>query len=146
MIAKDIMIDKLEALDINDTLGTALQSIQEHNIRYLPVLDQGKLVGILGDRDLKPVLLPVDQYPEVDEFVTKQLEKSVGEVMRTDLITVAPDVEMMDLIDETLFQCIGALLVVDPFDGKLVGIVSYADVLWAFQREHKQVSASVVGL
>lgn len=37
----------------DDTLAKALETMREHHIRHLPVVHEGKLVGLLSDRDLK---------------------------------------------------------------------------------------------
>jgi len=58
---------------------------------------------------------------------------SVSAVMRTDVITVRPDTPVAALIDILLKEKIGAVPVLAPDTGELLGIVSYIDVLRAMR-------------
>ena len=58
---------------------------------------------------------------------------SVSEVMRADVITVRPDTPLATLLDILLQEKIGAVPVLAPDSGELMGIVSYIDVLRAIR-------------
>jgi CBS domain-containing protein len=49
---EDVMIDSVMTVDVNATLTDAAQRMREGNIGVLPVLENGKLIGIVTDRDL----------------------------------------------------------------------------------------------
>jgi len=49
---EEIMSQNLPSVSPNDTIDTCMHLISEHNIRYLPVMDQGKLVGVVSVSDV----------------------------------------------------------------------------------------------
>ncbi|HIE33440.1 MAG TPA: CBS domain-containing protein, partial [Thermodesulfobacteriaceae bacterium] len=53
MLVKDWMSEEVIVLDENASIMKASQIMKEHNIRRIPVVRQGKLVGIVSDRDIK---------------------------------------------------------------------------------------------
>ena len=99
--------------------------MMEHNIRHLPVVDQGDLVGMISDRDLQHTFnLLRDSMDDARAF----LGKRAVDIMQGDVISVEADATV-SLVAQTLLENhIGALLVVDP-DGQLEGIISYVDIL-----------------
>ena len=48
----DIMVRKVITVDLSSTFGDCLKLMQQHNIRYLPVVDNGKAVTVISIRDL----------------------------------------------------------------------------------------------
>jgi CBS domain-containing protein len=90
-------------------------------------------MGMISDRDLRSYMLP---HPEkvlhADEART-HMAASVSAVMRTDVITVRPDTPVAALIDILLKEKIGAVPVLAPDTGELIGMVSYIDVLRAMR-------------
>ena len=57
------------SLDVTDSIQTANQLFIKNRIRSLPVLENGKLVGIVSDRDLKKVLVSEDLGMDHNEIV-----------------------------------------------------------------------------
>ena len=53
MLVKNWMSKDVITVDVNDSMQDAVRRIKAHNIRGLPVMENGKLVGIVTDRDLK---------------------------------------------------------------------------------------------
>jgi acetoin utilization protein AcuB len=53
MLVKNWMSKNVITADINDSMQDAMKHLKEHDIRMLPVMKKGKLVGIITDRDLK---------------------------------------------------------------------------------------------
>jgi CBS domain-containing protein len=103
----------------------------DRGIRHVPVVDdQGRVVGILSDRDVRTALGdPLEalrrELPEVEEL-------KVSGVMTTDVSTVREDAPLADAARHFIDERIGALPVVDV-EGRLVGILSYVDVIRALQ-------------
>lgn len=100
-------------------------------IRHLPVTeDDGRLVGIVTDRDIR-LNLPSQATSlsvwEINHLLTKL---TVGEVMTRAVITVGPQREARDAAVLMLGHAVGALPVMDG--GRLVGIVTEADILRGF--------------
>lgn len=107
----------------DQTLARAEKVMAEHRIRHLPVLEGGKLVGILSDRDVRLV----ESFKDVDpEKVTVQEAYSEGP------FTVSPQAPLTEVCAEMAAHKYGSVLVVD--NHKLVGIFTWVDALKAFQK------------
>lgn len=102
------------------TVADALDLIRTHDIRHLPVVDGGRMVGIVTDRDLRLALEP-DGRPA---------GASVEDVMTRSPIEVAPGTPIESAAALLSEHRIGCLPVVE--DGVLVGILTESDVLRAF--------------
>jgi nucleotide-binding universal stress UspA family protein/predicted transcriptional regulator len=99
-----------------ERLPQAVQSMQQHKFRALPVVADGKLVGILTDRDIRANLNCLESLV-------------VEKVMTTRLVTVTPHTSVWDAARVLSERKIGAMPVLD--DGVLVGIISTTDLLKA---------------
>ena len=53
MLAKNWMSKPAVTIDGNDSMKDAIKSLKDHSINMLPVMEKGKLVGIVTDRDIK---------------------------------------------------------------------------------------------
>jgi CBS domain-containing protein len=114
-----------------DSVREALRRMLQNEIRHLPVLDKGELVGIVSDKDLRGYLLAVGDGLEDLDAAKKRLETRVSEIMQADPSTLAPEDNVTEAIDLMLEERVGAVLTIDPHTGSLQGIVSYVDVLRA---------------
>lgn len=96
----------------------AIKQLADHNIGALPVLDAGRLVGIISERDYTRKVVLKHRSSK---------ETQVGEIMDTDFVCVGPG----DSIDECLHlmtdKRIRHLPVME--DGQLIGIVSIGDLV-----------------
>ena len=101
----------------DDTLAQAQAKMREGRFRSMPVLEGGKLIGIITDRNIREHAGNLDQ--------TK-----VALAMTKDVMTVKPDTSIWDAARLLLDHKIGGLPVVD--DGQLVGMVTTSDLLRAF--------------
>jgi acetoin utilization protein AcuB len=101
----------------HDTLAKAKAAMDEGRFRRLPVIDNGRLVGIVTERDLR-------------EYSGYLESTRVNAAMRTALITVTPYNTVEDAARLMLKHKIGGLPIVAG--GTLVGIVTTSDLLKAF--------------
>ncbi len=116
MLVADLMTSQLRCLKETDCLADAVAAMQELFIRHVPVLDaDGRLSGIVTQRDL----LALEHK--------KDAGTALREVMRTDVVTVAPDTPLRTAAETMIFHKYGCLPVVA--DGELVGIITETDFL-----------------
>ena len=111
------------------TLAEALTLTRSHRIRHLPVLENGRLVGLVTDRDLRLAMPPI-WVEQSDELRSALHKKTVGEVMIRSIITTEPSVPIEDAARALYEHRIGCLPVME--DGNLVGILTETDVLRSF--------------
>jgi acetoin utilization protein AcuB len=91
----------------------------------------GSLVGVLSDRDLREFSQPYDMQFENLTTSNEREATPVSDVMAGDVISANPEDDIGELIDTMIDQKVGAIPIVDPIEGNLVGIVSYIDILRA---------------
>ncbi len=108
----------------------ARQTMQDHRIRHLLVVEDGRLAGIVTDRDIRLNLPSPATSLSVWELNHLLARLTVGEVMRTSVIVIDPDREATEAASILLSEKIGALPVVDG--DRLVGIVTESDFVRAF--------------
>lgn len=127
---RDLMTPAPVTLGTRATAAEALALCNEHEIRHVIVLEDGELVGIVSDRDLR------DASPAIGGDVDQKtaLEKlRVGDVMTPDPITVHPQDLVGFAAQEMYERKIDALPVVseDGDEEELIGIVTSTDVMRA---------------
>jgi len=103
-------------------VADAFRLTRERGIRNLPVLDEGALVGIVSDRDLKRAVPPSATGP-APEFAAMTVEQ----LMTRAVITTGPACSVEDAGRVMVSEKISALPVTE--DGQLVGIVTETDVV-----------------
>ncbi len=111
---------ELVTIDRKTTIQGAISLMKKHSIRHLPVIEEGRLVGLVTEGDMRQV------------FVASLIEElSIDDVMIKDPITVKVDTEIDDAARVIHYNKIGGLPVVDEGQG-LLGIITVADIMAAF--------------
>ncbi len=125
---REIMSTDLVTLTEDETLAHAQGCMARGRIRHLPVVRDGKLVGLLTHRDLLAASFSI--LAEVDHGEQRRLFGTVPvvELMHRDVVTVAPELPARDAARILIENKYGCLPVVGPA-GELVGIVTEADFL-----------------
>ena len=131
MIVQDVMTRDPYVALVRDSLRTVLSKLAEADIRHLPVTEDGSLVGIVSDRDLREVVPSALSALERPLEAARILARPVSELMSTDVISVNPGDDLVEAIDLMIEHRVGAVPVVDAGSAELVGIVSYVDALRA---------------
>jgi acetoin utilization protein AcuB len=116
-------------VDITATVQDVADMMFGAEVRHVPVVEQGTLVGMVSDRDLRSYLLPRPEQIIRPDDARARLEADVGMVMRTDMLTVTPETPVAAIIDLLLHEHIGAVPVLQSASHALLGMVSYIDVL-----------------
>jgi len=142
MKAKDVMVCNLFTVGPDDSVGAAIKLLAEHDVSALPVIDDaGQVIGIVSEADLvrreelatdkrRPwwmeALTPATTL--ADEFA-KAHGRTVREVMSERVISVSEETplpEIANLLERNRIKRVPVLR-----DGKLVGIVSRANLIQA---------------
>jgi acetoin utilization protein AcuB len=118
MTVRDVMTTRLVTIGAETPCDKARRLMDEHRIRHLPVVDGGRLVGMLSDRDVRSAASGSPGIP-------------AGRIMSPDPVTVTSATRIEHAARVMLDRRFGSLPVVD---GTLVGIVTYTDLLRAFVR------------
>ena len=117
MRCREIMTRELRTATRETTLQEAAAIMRDGDVGAVPVVEDGRLVGILTDRDIV-VRCVADG---------KDASTPVGEAMTTDIFSVGPDdfvFEAVRLMGDKQIRRIPVL----SEDGRLAGIISMADV------------------
>ena len=127
MKVRELMTTDVATIGRNDELTIADDIMKMKRVRHLPVLEEGRLVGILTQRDLFHAALSTAL--NFGEKAQKEFLKTVvvKEVMTDDVRTIGPDADVKEAARLLIEHRIGCLPVVE--NGKLVGIVSETDLL-----------------
>jgi CBS-domain-containing membrane protein len=130
MTVSDIMTREVVTLFEEDNLERVSNELSHFRFRHLPVIDDGKLVGILSQRDLlRATLSGVEGTPMARAREARFLEETfVRDLMHTDVQTARPEETARVAAKRMLDEHIGALPVIDA-EGMLVGIVTEHDIV-----------------
>ncbi len=127
MLVQDWMIRDVITIDAHASVIDAVHLLKEKNIGRLPVLRNGKLVGIVTDRDLKDFTPSKATTLDIYELRYLLSKASVEEAMTPNPVTVPPDLPIENVAAIMRDKKIRALPVVNK-DGELVGIITEAEV------------------
>ena len=120
---RDSMTREIVTLSPDETAATALTLCRERRIRHLPVLREGRLVGIVSDRDLRsstPAIGDPARAAALQEVL-------VEDVMAREVVSVHPDDPIEQAANIMREARIGCLPVLDG--DELVGIITASDVM-----------------
>jgi len=131
MIANELMTRDPITVHPETSIREARMLMWENDLRHIPVVDDGALIGMLSDRDLRSYLPAPDPEAGIDEAIIDRLGDPVSACMQSGALSTDPEAEITTLIDLMVEWRVGAVPVVEPASDNLVGIVSYVDVLRA---------------
>ena len=136
MRVEEIMTTKVFTVEQHDLIDRVFFLINYEKIRHLPVVDKGKVIGIVSDRDLYKALGPKSNSNAIEGSAkTSELHvvsTRVQNIMRRGVITTTPDAMVSEVAGVMAEHKIGAVPVVH--NNKLVGIVSATDILRVFSK------------
>jgi len=118
----EVMTKMPHTIGPEQKIQKAIEMMNEHGFRHLPVQIGGKLVGILTDRDLK-----------LASTFEGALDYPVEEVMIPDPYFVEPETQLSEVVGQMAEHKYGAAVVAK--DGHVVGIFTAIDALRVLQRK-----------
>jgi acetoin utilization protein AcuB len=128
LLVRDSMMREVVTVGPEATAAEALALCRGNRIRHLPVLEGGRLVGIISDRDLRSATPALGDPARAEAL---QHIRVADEMVR-DVATALPEDPIEDAAMVMYERKIGCLPVVDLEN--LVGILTSSDVLRAFVR------------
>lgn len=118
---KKYMTADVQTIGDEQPMSVAHQMMREQHIRHLPVLHQGKLVGLVTDRDLHFL----ETFRDVDPTQIK-----VSEAMTSEPYAVGPEAALDEVVSMMAAKKYGSAVVVDH--AKVVGVFTTVDACRAF--------------
>jgi len=129
MTVDDVMTPDPAFLGPQDTVRDAIDLLFSLDVRHVPIVRDGVLIGMISDRDVREATLPVIAAFENPDEARKIYQQPAGDLMRGAVGAVERQTPAAEGIDLMLDQKIGAVPVVEVGKRTLVGIVSYIDIL-----------------
>ncbi|HBA64704.1 MAG TPA: signal transduction protein, partial [Methylococcaceae bacterium] len=140
MRVEDLMTSQVFTVEQHDMIDRVFFLLHYEKVRHLPVVEKGKVIGIVSDRDLYKALGPKSNSNSVEtvegKTVLQVVPQKVQHIMRRGVLTVNPDTYASEAASIMAENKVGALPVVDH-NSKLVGIVSATDILRVFAKIEK---------
>ena len=123
----EIMTENPVTVQPSQSIDTAITLMRQGNFRRLPVVENGRLVGIVTDRDMRratnsPILLHEKWY---DNFLLEHIE--VGACMTPNPVTLSPDADVLEAAVTMRSRKVGGIPIVRG--DVLVGIITETDLL-----------------
>lgn len=135
LTVSDLMTRNPLSVRTDTSLRCVVQLMQRENIRQLPVMENGRLIGIITDRDVRNVLgsVPVDQSDPRHESLLDTT--SAASCMTSNPVTVTPETPAYRAAEMLSLFKFGSLIVVN--ESAVVGIITVTDFLTAFAGNRK---------
>jgi acetoin utilization protein AcuB len=127
MLVKSWMSQPAVTIDADARIEDAINILLKHAIRMLPVIQNGQLIGIVTERDLKET--------SSSDVISKNRQKTsdllssskVKEIMTPDPVTVSYDSTLEETVEKLLVSNISGLPVVNQHQ-KVIGVITKSDL------------------
>ena len=96
----EVMVKSPHTVNVEVSLRTAMDMMTKHRIRHLPVLEAGKIVGLLSERDIHLCA----SFSELEDV-------QVEEAMAEDPYVVGPDASLTEVVGQMSRHKYGAVVV-----------------------------------
>ena len=127
MLVKNWMSKEVVTVHVNDTMQDAIKLQREHGIRMLPVVEQGELVGIVTDRDMKRASASDATTLDVHELIHLVSTIKIKHIMTKNPITVPFDFTVEETAEVLLKNKISGVPVLNH-DKEIVGTITQTDI------------------
>jgi acetoin utilization protein AcuB len=121
-----------------ESLQTVINLLRRRDIRSVPVVDQGKLVGIVTDRDVRQVAPAYPLFRDEDEIRRYTENLTVTAAMTADPMTIAPGAALVEAAKILETYRISSLPVVQ--DQCLLGMLTVTDLLRVFIQQNEETA------
>jgi acetoin utilization protein AcuB len=116
-------------LSPGDNLRKAKELIEEHGFRRFPVVDNGALVGMVTDRDVRQadISSAIVQEKRYEDYILDRIQ--IAGIMTPNPLTVSPGDPLIEAARLIVENKIGGLPVVEG--DRLIGIITETDLIEA---------------
>lgn len=128
---RDIMEKNVITIDIDETANNAANQMKENDISFLVIIENGKPVGVVSERDFVQKLCINNQSSS---------DVKISDIMSYKFRWVNPTTKIEDAIQKMLNNNIRRLLILD--DEKLVGVITQTD-LASYLREKLMIDGTI---
>jgi acetoin utilization protein AcuB len=128
MFLSEIMSKPVVTVEFDDRLREVKEIFDRLRFHHLLVVDNGKLFGVVSDRDLLKALSPFIGTLSETERDVHTLDRRVHQIMSRRPVTLRPDDRVAAAIELFLQRGISCVPIVDEHN-RPVGIVSWRDIL-----------------
>jgi CBS domain-containing protein len=153
MKINEVMTEDVLTVPTGKTLKKTAQLLADTGISGMPVVDdEGNLVGVISEADILFKERSPERrrggsfawlfFPDLLENEAKLDARTAGEAMSAPPITIGPDRPVGEAAARMLDEGVNRLPVVDD-DGKLIGIVTRADLVRAFTRSDGEIETEI---
>ncbi len=125
MKIRDIMSYNVITIPSNTSITEAKRIMAAHRIKRLPVVDKGKLVGMVTERGIERVSPSKATSLSIWELGYLLDKTLVKEIMEKEVVTVTPDTDAEEAVATAQKHKIGSVVVVE--DDRVVGIATTDD-------------------
>jgi CBS domain-containing protein len=115
--AAEVMTPSPRTCSAFSTVLEAVMIFRETDCGAVPILDEGKVVAILTDRD---VALAISEYPDL-------VKRPVTDIMTDGVVTVGPNDNLITVCEVLQTQTVRRVVVVDA-TSQVLGIIGWADI------------------
>ncbi|HEY8422973.1 MAG TPA: CBS and ACT domain-containing protein [Thermoclostridium sp.] len=130
MFVKNKMTTNPYTISPDQTIPDAHEIMTKYNIRRLPVVKDGKLVGVVSNIDISRSSPSKATSLSINELTYILAKTKISKVMTKDPITISPDALLEEAAILMRDNGVSFLPVVD--NGKLVGIITESDIFDSF--------------
>lgn len=127
MNVSQIMSTQLVTVELDDKLTTVKEIFDNARFHHLLVIDEGKLVGVVSDRDLFKAISPNIGTVRTTAQDLATLNKRVHQIVTRKPITLSPNASAAEAVAVFLDHNISCIPIVDD-NNVAVGILSWRDI------------------
>ena len=130
MLVKYWMRRTVVTADVDDSMQEGINRVKEYNLTLLPILKDGRIVGIVTDRDIKRASASDATALEIHELLYLLSTIKLGSIMTKDPVTIPADYTLEEAAQLLLKNQISGAPVVDRH-GRIVGTIGQREIFSA---------------
>jgi len=128
MSVKQLMSKQLITLNLDDDLAKAKETFDQHPIHHILIVEEGKLVGLLNDRDLQAQLSPNFGTRKESPQDIIQSKTKIHKIMARELITSNSNISLNEAVLLFHDHKISCLPIVNS-QHKPLGVITWRDIM-----------------